>query len=290
MGGAEGKTSANNIKAYLLSLCRSSIKSRQHELPGDADQKTWPDENKKGRVERMPSAYSVGDAVYVHVKLLKEHSAEVHDPVLDTIMKIRHTNQRGDLQWNPTTKAYEEHPEKRKRFLVARMFTYPGKVLREKQYHLFTTIDKFPLKAKFAGLEDVHTMKYRNVLYNSPQSKQILGMSNTDESRQQKEIVINMDIDDWAYKQRELQLGRPFTSIENHGKKIGPNAPKNIDYPMGLCASAKIKDQLAVVRQNSPPPKKRQRDNSVDVQDSSKKHKPDVYAAVGNDNPYGMGY
>jgi hypothetical protein len=290
MGGAEGKTSANNIKAYLLSLCRSSIKSRQHELPGDADQKTWPVENDKGRIERMPSAYSVGDAVYVHVKLLKEHSAEIHDPVLDTIMKIRHTNQRGDLQWNPTTNSYEEHPDKRKRFLVARMFTYPGKVLREKQYHLFTTIDKFPMKAKFAGLEDVHTMKYRNVLYNSPQSKQILGMSNEDESRQQKEIVINMDIDDWAYKQRELQLGRPFVSIENHGKKTGPNAPKNIDYPMGLCASAKMKDQIASVRQKTPPPgTKRGRDEPV-VQPSSKKHKPDVYAAVGDDSPYGMGY
>ena len=133
-------------------------------------------------------------------------------------------------------------------------------------------------------------MKYRNVLYNSPQSKQILGMKNDDDSRKLKEIIINMDIDDWAYKQRELQLGRPFVSIENHGKKVGPNAPKNIDYPLGLCAMAKIKDQIAQVRQQSPPPTKRLRDEDDNVQPSPKKHKADVYAAVGNDNPYGMGY
>jgi hypothetical protein len=295
MGGAEGKTSANNIKAYLLSLCRATIQSRQHELPGDADQKTWPEENEKGRLERMQSAFSVGDAVYVHVKLLKEHGAETHDPVLDTIKKIRHTNQRGDLQWDPLTNTYSEHPEKRKRFLVARMFTYPGKVLREKQYYLFNTIDKFPMAAKFSGVEDVNTMKYRNVLYNSPQSKQILGMKDTDDSRQQKDIVINMDIDDWAYKQRELMLGRPFVSIENHGKRIGPNAPKNIDYPMGLCAAAKMKDQLAAVRNAtstavSTGNKRARADSVAQAEDSSKKHKPDVYAAVGNDNLYGMGY
>ena len=117
----------------------------------------------------MTSAYSVGDAVYVHVILLKEHAAEIHAPVLDTIKKIRHTNQRGDLQYNPDTNSYQEHPEKRKRFLVARLFTYPGKVLREKQYHLFTTIDKYPLPPKIVNLEDKNTMKYRNVLYNSPQ-------------------------------------------------------------------------------------------------------------------------
>jgi hypothetical protein len=173
------------------------------------------------------------------------------------------------------------------------MFTYPGKVLREKQYYLFNTIDKFPMKAKFSGgVEDVNTMKYRNVLYNSPQSKQILGMKDTDESRQQKEIVINMDIDDWAYKQRELMLGRPFVSIENHGKRIGPNAPKNIDYPMGLCAAAKMKDQIALVRQPTPPPVstgKRARADGVDVA-PVKKHKANVYAAVGDDSPYGMGY
>ena len=99
-----------------------------------------------------------------------------------------------------------------------------------------------------------------------------------------------MDIDDWAYKQRELQLGRPFISIENHGKKVGPDAPKNIDYPLGLCASAKMKDQIAQIRQQSPSPTKRMRDDEEAVQPSPKKHKADVYAAVGNDNPYGMGY
>jgi len=236
MGGAEGKTSANNIKAYLLQLCRASVKSRNHVLPDGADEKTWPTMVSGGREQRMTSAYHTGDALYIHVKLLQNHKDLEYDPVLDTIMKIEHTHQAS------------------KTCLVARRYIYPGVVFKQLQYHIFRTIQKEPVSAKVVNGVDKNTIKYTNVLHNSDESKLILGMDSEkddqgnlikDETRQRHEITIAMDIDTWAKKQRAENIGADLPDTSDWGKRTDI---RTICYPTGMCKGIKKADEKEATR------------------------------------------
>jgi hypothetical protein len=264
MGGAEGKTSSNNIRAYLLQLCRASVKSRQHTLPDSADEKTWPVMATSGREQRMTSAYHTGDALYIHVKLLQNHKELQYDPVLDTIMKIEHTHQQ------PKT------------CLVARRYIYPGAVFKQLQYHIFKTIQKTPVQPNMRNGEDKNTIKYTNVLHNSEESKLILAMNHTDETRQKAQITIAMDIDTWAKKQRAENIGTDLPDTSDWGKRMDI---RTICYPTGMCKSIKKADEKEAARLGikitpqtflAPPPTKK-RKAIVDAVGDTNKNQRVVY-------------
>lgn len=274
MGGAEGKTSANNIKAYLLQLCRASVKSKQHVLPETADDKTWPVVVNGSRQTRMTSAYHTGDALYIHVKLLQNHKELQYDPVLDTIMKIEHTHQ------TPKT------------CLVARRYFYPGAVIKQMQYHIFKTIQKNPVPANIKNGIDSNTIKYNNVLHNSDESKLILGMDQAedeqgnvikDETRQKAQITIAMDIDIWAKKQRSEYLGAVLPDVSDWGKRTDI---RTICYPTGMCKAIKSRDEaeanrlgIKIVPQNflTPAPLSKKRKAVVDAVGANKSQRISQY-------------
>ena len=190
-----------------------------------------------GRETRMTSAYHTGDALYIHVKLLQNHKELEYDPVLDTIMKIEHTHQ------------------KPKTCLVARRYIYPGLVYKQLQYHIFRTIVKNPVAPNVKNGVDKNTIKYTNVLHNSDESKLILGMDQEidpgtkkvikDETRQNAEITIAMDIDTWAKKQRAEKLGSDLPDTSEWGKRTDI---RTICYPLGMCKDIKNRDEKEATR------------------------------------------
>lgn len=224
MKSQEGKTSENNIQAYLISLTKASVKSKQHVLPADATEHTYPKELNEGHQKRMMSAYDTGDYYYFHVKLLQNHKERHYDPVLETIQRIQHTHQ------------------KEKKCIIARRFFFNGDVIKEQKYHLFQVIERKPIQANKVNGVDKNTIKYINVLHNSKESKMILGQSVDDESRKQKEVVIDMDFDDWAIKEREQTLGKTIQDYEQWG--IRTNVP-TISYPGGMVRKLKDADSIA---------------------------------------------
>jgi len=230
MSGQEGKTSIHNIKAYLLQLCKSTIKSKEH-VVNSVEPKSWPEVDPSSRVKRMTAAFTTGDAMYIHVQLLKEHQHMEYDPVLDTIHKLTHSYQRP------------------KKCIVARKYFFQGKVLQEKQFYIFNTITRQALPHKFDA-EGVcsNAIKYINVLHNSKASKQILCMDEDtddeeDETRTQEEILINMDIDDWAFNKRESDLGGPCNMLPLEELGLCSDK-KQINYPLGLCTKVQKRDDI----------------------------------------------
>lgn len=239
MGTAEGKTSTHNIEAYLFELTEGCITSKEHEAPPiDAKKNVWPEENRSSRSKKMKSAEYTGDALYIHVKLLKNHQHEHYDPVLETIQKIQHSKQR------------------EKTCIVARRKYFSGNEVKEQCYHIFRTIERIPIEPLFdvdktgqkVGI-DKNIIKYVNVLHNSRASRGILMMKEDDESRQNEEILINMDLDAYAAKKREETLaldnientdswGIPTPGSENYqGLKY-----VHVSYPNDMLEKLKSKD------------------------------------------------
>lgn len=272
MGSAEGKTSAHNIKAYLLDLTKASIKSREHILPPNVEGDeglVWPVEQTTGRETRMMSAICTGDALFVHVKLLQNHQHSDYDPVLDTINRITHTFQ------------------KPKSVLIARRYTYKGKVLTAKQYHIFDVIKRVPVNPDIGrNGKDKNMIRYTNVLHNSKESKMILGQladDKEDESRKHKEIDIDMDLDDWAKEKRSDTLRITIEDYEDWGKRM--DIP-TISYPVGMVKSVKKRDDIESAKQPSGS-SSRKRKASDDLP-NPKVMGPPAYTGLTNESPYGI--
>lgn len=272
MGSAEGKTSAHNIKAYLLDLTKASIQSREHVLPPNTTQDSgivWPIEQTTGRLTRMMSAICTGDAMFIHVKLLKNHQHVDYDPVLDTIKRIKHTYQ------------------KRKKCIIARRHVFRGKVLTEQQYHLFSVIKRQPIQSKIKDGEDENMIRYTNVLYNSDESKMILGQPSDDLSRKHKEINIDMDLDDWAKEKRSESLRKIIEDYEEWGKRTDI---RTISYPEGMTKAIQNRDNIEDAKSGGSSSTKRKATTDLENQPSTSKAKvvdgPAPYMMGVNENPY----
>lgn len=198
---AEGKTSLHNIQAFLSALTRKGIKAYRYELT--EDENAWPQPITSHGKKHAMCAHLTQDALYIHMSLILAHVGKTHDPVLDTIRAIQHKHQ------------------KTKSIMVARRYNVFDNARKITLYNVFNTIEKKPDPNKI--------IKYRNVLFNSDTSKSILGMTNTDESRNKREIFITKDIDDYAFAKREHALGKLIDTYETFG--IHDDLP-NLNYPV----------------------------------------------------------
>ena len=207
---SHGKTSLHNITGFLKIMTSNSIESHTYKAP--IEDGKWSVKNTNTPKKRMQAAYITGDAIFIHMGYIEKHRSGDFDPVMDTIESISH------------------YKQKYKRCIVARRFN--------NSYHILRVIQRNPNNAK---------LNFRNVLYNTKESKIILGTDQEDNpARKYSSMSINQDIDEWAFDKRAKILGLPdIPDIESRGIVSGK---PQITYP-DACKRKSVTDGLKNLKQ-----------------------------------------
>jgi hypothetical protein len=253
-----GKTSLHNITGFLKTMTSSSVESKKYKAPVDGGK--WATINKNTKKKRMQSAFITGDAVFIHMSYIDKHRVNKFDPVMETIEAISH------------------YKQKQKRCIVARRFN--------NSYHIMRVITRKPNNAK---------LNFRNVLYNTKESKIILGTDNQQNpARQYSSMSINEDIDDWAFNKRASILGLPsIPSTDQIGVVSGkpqityPDACKRKSITHGLKNLGPSKQVLSVKRKVIGTPQDRTNAANQMNQHPIKKHKLHANSSSVNSNSLG---
>ena len=199
LSAKDGQTSKNNIRSFLMELSDLSIKSKSYKQQEqykkdnkgkqvyvmDKTGAQVPEVEKYGMAIVDPSTseesfnmvYITSEAVYMHMAVFEEHKEGKFDPVLKVLKTISHKNSRA------------------KKLITGR------------------------IKNNFKSLEihyhkqNTNVLKMTNLLFSSKASRFITETMSHTENRQQKEIVVNQDLDDYAVHKRAEVLRRDLPNM-----------------------------------------------------------------------------